>query len=109
MPQKRQIYGLRKAGDFMYIPKPLDTSDVSLPDDIREISEMIAKNTHEQWAVQKIKDGWKWGENLDEEAKTHPCLIEYERLLEEDKEYDRVTALEAIKVLLKLGYKITKE
>ncbi len=93
----------------MYIPKPLDTSDVELPEDIKEISELIAKNTHEQWSAQKIRDGWKWGAELDDEAKTHPCIVEYEDLSEEDKNYDRVTALEAIKALLKLGYKITKE
>ena len=52
---------------------------------------------------------WSWNNELDETECTHPCLVEYENLSEADKEYDRVTAMEAIKLLLKMGYKITKD
>ena len=93
----------------MYIPKPEDTADVVLSEEISNLTEIIAKNAHENWAKKKIDDGWMYGEELDDEACTHPCLVEYENLSEADKEYDRVTAMEAIKLLLKLGYKITKE
>ena len=92
----------------MYIPKPEDTSGVTLSKEILDITEVIAKNTHENWAKNKIEDGWVYGKELDEVMRTHPCLTEYENLSEEDKEYDRVTAMEAIKLLLKMGYKIIK-
>ena len=93
----------------MYIPKPENTKDVYLSEEIKNLTEIIAKNAHENWAKKKIDDGWKYGEELDETEHTHPCLVEYEKLPESDKEYDRVTAMEAIKLLLKMGYKITKE
>ena len=86
----------------MYIPKPIDTSDVTLSKEILDMTEVIAKNTHENWAKNKIEDGWVYGDSLDENMRTHPCLTEYEELSEEDKEYDRVTAIETIKLLLKL-------
>lgn len=92
----------------MYIPKPEDTSDVLLSQEILDMTELIAKNTHENWAKNKLEDGWVYGDTLDDEIKTHPCLMEYEKLSEEDKDYDRTTALEAIKLLIKKGYKITK-
>ena len=92
----------------MYIPKPIDTSDVTLSKEILDMTEVIAKNTHENWAKNKIEDGWVYGDSLDENMRTHPCLTEYEKLSEEDKEYDRVTAIETIKLLLKLGYKIVR-
>jgi len=92
----------------MYIPKPEDTSNVVLSDEILSLTESIARNTHENWAKNKIEDGWTYGKELDEVKKTHPCLTEYENLSESDKEYDRVTAMEAIKLLIKLGYKIIK-
>ena len=92
----------------MYVPKPQDTSDVELSREILEMTEQIAKNTHENWAKSKIEDGWVYGQELDDAKKTHPCLIEYEKLSEEDKDYDRTTAMEAIKLLIKNGYKITK-
>lgn len=92
----------------MYIPKPEDTSDVLLSQEILDMTELVAKNTHENWAQNKLEDGWAYGEELDDEKKTHPCLVEYEELSEEDKDYDRTTAMEAIKLLIKKGYKITK-
>ncbi len=92
----------------MYIPKPEDTSDVLLSQEILDMTELVAKNTHENWAKNKLEDGWVYGEELDDDQKTHPCLIEYEKLSEEDKDYDRTTAIETIKLLIKKGYKITK-
>ena len=92
----------------MYIPKPQDTTDIVLSEEITQLTEIIAKNTHENWAENKIAEGWKYGEKLDNSKKTHPCITEYENLSENDKQYDRTTAMEAIKLLVKMGYKITK-
>ena len=50
----------------MYNPKPIDTSEINLPDDIIELGEIIAKNVHEQWASNRIKEGWKYGIKRDE-------------------------------------------
>lgn len=93
----------------MYDPKPIDTSDVVLEGDITELSELLAKNAHEVWAAGRIKDGWSYGERRDDEKKLHPCLIPYEELSEGEKEYDRNTSMESLKLIVKLGYKITKE
>lgn len=30
----------------------------------------------------KIADGWKYGEAKDPEAKTHPCLVPFDKLPE---------------------------
>ena len=93
----------------MYTPKPIDTSDIVLTDDIMELCELISKNTHEVWSVNRIKDGWVYGEARDDEKKYHPCLIPYEELPESEKEYDRNTSLQTLKLIVKLGYKIVKE
>jgi len=93
----------------MYDPKPIDTSDVVLEGDITELSELLAKNAHEVWAAGRIKDGWSYGERRDDEKKLHPCLIPYEELSEGEKEYDRNTSMESLKLIVKLGYKITKK
>ncbi len=93
----------------MYVPKPIDTEKIILGKDILELSEKLAKNTHEVWAIQRIKDGWKYGEKRDDQLKTHPGIRPYEELTEEEKEYDRNTSLETLKLIIKLGYKIEKE
>ena len=89
-----------------YIPRPIDTSEIVLSDDLMELTEKIAKNTHDVWAVRRIKEGWVYGEKRDDENKQTPCLVEYEDLPDFEKEYDRNTSLETIKLILKMGYDI---
>lgn len=92
----------------MYQPKPIDTNDVALPEDILALAERLAANTHDVWAKQRINQGWIYGEKRDDGKKTTPCLVPYEELPEIEKDYDRSTALETIRLIIKLGYCITK-
>ncbi|MDY4942796.1 MAG: RyR domain-containing protein [Candidatus Limisoma sp.] len=91
-----------------YIPKPIDTSAVSLPVELEPLVEQMAKNVHEVWAQKRIEEGWKYGEKRDDELRLHPCLVSYEQLPEIEKEYDRSTALETLKLIIKLGFTIEK-
>lgn len=91
-----------------YKPEPIDTTKVQLTDDILELTELLAKNAHEVWSRQRMSDGWIYGSQRDDAKKEHPCLIEYERLPDSEKEYDRKTAMETIKGIIALGYKIEK-
>ena len=91
----------------MYNPKPINTSDVILPNDLLELTERIAENVHDVWAKGRIEEGWTYGAVRDDSIKTTPCLVPYSDLPEGEKEYDRNTALETLKLILKLGYKIS--
>ena len=93
----------------MYKPNPIDTSPITLPSELLELTEQIARNVHENWAASRIAEGWTYGETRDDRAKTTPCLVPYEELSEVEKEYDRVTALETIKLIVALGYTVKKE
>ena len=77
--------------------------------ELRPLIEQMARNVHEVWAESRISQGWVYGEQRDDEKKTHPCLVPYEELPEEEKEYDRNTAISTLKFIMKMGYKITKE
>ena len=91
-----------------YVPHPVNLSEVELPNDVDELLEQIAKNVHETWAANRIKEGWVYGEIRDDLKKTTPCLVPYEELPEFEKDYDRATALSTLKLIIKLGYKISK-
>lgn len=93
----------------MYQPKPADTADVRLPEDLMELTEQIAENVHEVWAAARLAEGWTWGENRDNIKKTTPCLVPYDELPEIEKDYDRNTALQTLKLIVKLGYTIEKK
>ncbi len=92
-----------------YTPKPLDTSNVELPESLNALLEKLAENTHEVWAAQRIKDSWTFGPSRDDGNKTNPCLVPYDQLPESEKEYDRTTAAEALKAVILLGYTIQQE
>jgi len=91
-----------------YTPQPIDTTDVALPKELEELVEEMSKNVHEVWAETRIKQGWTYGEQRNDELKTHPCLLPYEDLPEEEKEYDRNTSIGTLKLIMKLGFKISQ-
>lgn len=93
----------------MYNPKPIDTSGVILPDELLDLTEEIAENVHDVWAQGRISEGWSYGCERDLVNKKDPRLVPYDDLLDAEKEYDRRTALETIKILLKKGYIISKD
>lgn len=92
----------------MYNPNPIDTSDVRLPQELLELTERIAENTHDVWAAGRIAEGWQYGKSRDDFHKTTPCLVPYDKLADEEKAYDRNTSLETLKLILKLGFQITR-
>lgn len=91
-----------------YNPKPIDTSDIILPKELLALTEKIAENVHDVWAAGRITEGWTFGERKDADKKTTPLLIPYDELPESEKEYDRNTALETVKLIIKMGYRIEK-
>lgn len=92
----------------MYTPTPIDTSKISLPEELLALVEKLAENVHENWAKSRIEEGWSYGETRNDEKKTTPCLVPYSELDEIEKEYDRKTAVQTIKLIMTLGYKIEK-
>jgi hypothetical protein len=90
-----------------YLPVPIDTSSVTLPESLDRLLERLAENTHDVWAAQRLSEGWTRGPSRDDVAKKHPCLVPYNQLPETEKEYDRRTAAETLKAILMLGYRIT--
>lgn len=92
-----------------YIPNPEETSEVKLPEELLPLIEKMARNVHEVWARNRIDDGWTYGPERDDAGKKHPCLVPYDELPESEKDYDRATSQETLKLILKLGFEITKK
>lgn len=87
-----------------YNPNPLDTSQIKLPEDLAKLGELLAENAHEVWARERTAQGWKWGPFRDDIKKEHPNLVPYRQLSDEEKRFDRETALETIKTIFSMGY-----
>lgn len=92
-----------------YTPIPINTTDIQLPQELDTLVEVVAKNVHEVWAQSRISQGWTYGVERSDALKQHPCLVPYEELPEMEKAYDRDTALGTLKLICKLGFKISKD
>ena len=91
-----------------YVPRPINTSEIALPDELAELTERLAENAHDVWAKQRIAEGWTFGPQRDDAARKHPDLVPYAELSEGEKEYDRNAAMETLRAITALGYRIEK-
>ena len=91
-----------------YMPKPVDVSDVVLPEALNPLIEALAENVHETWAKRRLDAGWRYGKIRNEANKQHPCLVPYSDLSEAEKDYDRHTAISTLKFICKMGFKIAR-
>jgi hypothetical protein len=67
-----------------YKPRPIDTSHTKLSPEIHDLTEALAKNTHEVWAQERMAQGWRFGPERNDQRKEHPSLIPYEQLPEKE-------------------------
>ena len=92
-----------------YNPQPIDTSNVELSPELRELAEKMAENVHDVWAKTRIEQGWTYGPVRNDAEKKHPCLAPYDQLPEEEKVYDRNTSIETLKFIIKAGFVIRRQ
>ena len=89
-----------------YTPEPILTEEIALPPELDALVEQLAENNHDHWARQRMDAGWTYGTERDDVRKTHPDLVPYRDLTEEEKQYDRTSVVETLKAILLLGYQI---
>ena len=92
-----------------YIPDPVDTSNIQLPEELMALAEAISKNVHEVWAQNRMNEGWTYGPVRDDQKRQTPCLVPYEELSEEEKAYDLNTAFGTLKFIVSQGFEITRK
>lgn len=51
----------------------------------------MAEMEHARWVMERVLDGWTWGEKRDVLGKTSPYLVGWSQLPEDVKEWDRET------------------
>uniref|UniRef100_A0A4W3JLJ5 Ryanodine receptor 2 n=1 Tax=Callorhinchus milii TaxID=7868 RepID=A0A4W3JLJ5_CALMI len=86
-----------------FTPMPVDTSQVVLPPHLERIREKLAENIHELWVMNKIELGWTYGPLREDNKRQHPCLVEFSKLPEQERNYNLQMSLETLKTLLALG------
>ncbi|KAM3606327.1 uncharacterized protein V6R79_014397 [Siganus canaliculatus] len=104
---KQELLGpLAPATPVTFTPMPVDVSKVTLPPQLEDIREKMAENIHELWAMDKIEVGWTYGPVKDEAKKHDPCLVEFSKLPEQERNQNLQMAQDTLRTLLALGFHI---
>ncbi|EEY57709.1 ryanodine-inositol 1,4,5-triphosphate receptor Ca2 channel (RIR-CaC) family protein [Phytophthora infestans T30-4] len=90
-----------------YRPKPVDTSKVELGH-LEHLGDVLARNCHDMWALERLKQGWQYGEERDDKKKRHPNLVPYKLLSVEEQAFDYRSSIETIKTIVFMNYAITR-
>ncbi len=91
-----------------YAPHLADLSQVELPEGIEALREALAENSHDRWAIERQSEGWTYGPRRDDAKLESPDMVPYAQLPESEMQYDRLMAVDTLKLLIALGYKIEK-
>ena len=89
-----------------YNPQPINVEDISLDANLEDLTEAIAENAHDIWARARMDEGWTYGPVRDDAKKQHPDLVPYAQLPDSEKEYDRIMAMNTLRLVRRLGYEI---
>uniref|UniRef100_A0A3Q3JZU9 Ryanodine receptor 3 n=1 Tax=Monopterus albus TaxID=43700 RepID=A0A3Q3JZU9_MONAL len=107
---KRDVDGVRDllgTTQFMsqasFIPTPVETSQTVMPLHLEKVRDKLAENIHELWGMNKIELGWSYGKIRDDNKRQHPCLVDFCKLPETEKNYNLQMSTETLKTLLALG------
>lgn len=83
-------------GDFSQLPwdeapewqRKSSIAGVRAQFEIGRYGSITPEQMHDKWLEYKLRDGWRYGEKKDAEAKTHPCLLPFNALPEEEQVKD---------------------
>ncbi|KAK1793405.1 hypothetical protein P4O66_011783 [Electrophorus voltai] len=91
-----------------FIPTPVDTSQIVMPPHLEKVRDRLAENIHELWAMNKIEMGWSYGKMRDDNKRQHPCLVDFSKLPETERNYNLQMSTETLKTLLAVGCHIVQ-
>jgi DNA-binding NtrC family response regulator len=84
------------------------TRNLSLHPSLLEIREKLARHAHEIWMEKRAQEGWRYGKERSDRAKTNPDMVSYDALSETEKSYDREMALGTVQALQALGFEVVR-
>lgn len=63
-----------------YNPQPINTSNITLDNDLNSIVQKFSEHYHDAWASRKMEAGWIHGDQWSDSSKFHPRLKPYNML-----------------------------
>lgn len=63
-----------------YNPQPINTSNITLDNDLNSTVQKFSEHYHDAWASRKMEAGWTHDNSWSDSSKTHPRLKPYDML-----------------------------
>jgi hypothetical protein len=92
-----------------WVPDLHDTAALALPAEIAADLELLAEHAHNVWGAKRLHEGWRYGPERSSRDRTMPSLVPYAELPEAEQVYDRELVTETVKMLIRLGYRVTRD
>ncbi|XP_075211293.1 ryanodine receptor [Lycorma delicatula] len=106
-----ELYGSKTAAqagpaDGPYNPQPINTTSVQLDNDLNSIVQKFSEHYHDAWASRKLENSWVYGEQWNDQQKSHPRLKPYNMLNDYERERYKEPVRESLKALLAIGWTV---
>lgn len=87
-------------------PAPIETANIVLPSEVRELVEQLTRNLHELRVREYLTSAERGAEEGVESGQKPAWLVAFDELEEAEKEHYRRTASETMKAAFALGYRV---
>ncbi len=85
---------------------PAGTSEADAQAAMDQNLELLAEAEHDGWMESRLRNGWRYGPERDDDRRISPKLIPYARLGESDKNKDRNAVRNYGKIVAKANYQV---
>ncbi|XP_037033206.1 ryanodine receptor isoform X4 [Bradysia coprophila] len=89
-----------------YNPQPINTSNITLDNDLNSIVQKFSEHYHDAWASRKMEAQWQFGDSWSDSSKTHPRLKPYGMLNDYERERYKEPVRDCLKALLALNWSV---
>lgn len=89
-----------------YNPQPINTSSITLDNDLNSIVQKFSEHYHDAWASRKLEAGWAHGDSWSDANKYHPRLKPYHMLNDYERERYKEPVRESLKALIAIGWTV---
>ncbi|TPP59596.1 Ryanodine receptor 44F [Fasciola gigantica] len=90
----------------VFIPQPIETSQVRLPPSLNSLVERFAQHCHDSWALELVDQGYTYGPVVDETKRTHPNLCSFQNLQQHEQMRYIHPVTDTLKAMLAMGWAI---
>lgn len=103
------VGAINALGFSVQVPTDLSSPvDGSIPTEVRQFEEFLAEAVHDAWAEWRLRHGWKFCPSYCPTKHTHPSLVPYSELPDNEKQQYREISAFALDFIVKRGWKVSK-